>query len=451
MIVPLILLMVLCLGMSFYFAMSEAAVVSVNPAYIKRLSSAGDRRALAITEVTARRRVFFGIILIGNNLANVVFTTTGELLFEAQQVGGGYWTILNVLLFTSLILVFGEIIPKTVAIERPDRFSLMLAPSLALLARIFSPLIRGVNYLPMLFLRGVASESAAGRLITEQQIKLALIQSSQDGAIDKEEQELSLKVMEFADNTIERVMTFRGDIISLPAEMTVAEAYGKVGSHGFSRIPIYRNTDEDEIIGFLNVKDLLRAYISDQHQSTLGKLKREISFVPEKKKTLDQMRSFQKNHTSIAMVVDEAGNITGLVSLEDLLEEVVGEIYDEHDEPEEFIHRIGAREFLVDGRLEVDEFNRTFDCDLDDEDYSTVGGVVIGLFGAVPQQGAAIRHAGLRFTVKKMDRYRIDQVKVDFSRPVEREAFPGKPVGAASHPKAKQRKSAPTGKRAKKG
>ncbi len=435
MTLALILIMVLFLGMSFYFAMSEASVVAVNPATIKRLAATGDRRAMATAGLISRRQVFFGIILIGNNLATVAFTTLGELLLEEQRLSGGYWTVLNVLLFTSLILVFGEIIPKTVAIERPDRFSLVLAPSLAFLARLFSPLIRGVNFLPMLLLRGGDAENAAGRLVTEQQIKLALIQGSRDGVIDREERELSLKVMEFADNTLERVMTFRNDIVSLPAEMTVSEAFGKVSSHGFSRLPIFRNSDEDEIIGFLNVKDLLKAYISKQHQRPLGELKREISFVPEKKKTLDQMRSFQKAHTSIAMVVDEAGNITGLVSLEDLLEEVVGEIYDEHDEPEEFIHRLSQQQFLVDGRLEVDEFNQTFSCALDDEDYSTLGGLVIGLFGYVPRQGASLHHAGLRFTVEQMDRYRIDQVKVDFDQPVEGRNLSGKPTGVSTRQK----------------
>ena len=411
----IICIMIVLLSFSFFFSMSEASLVATNPSLLKRLSAAGDKRALLAYKLITNRKVFFGTILLGNNIAVVAFTMLGESTFSKGHAEG-WWLLLSVIIFSGIILIFGEIIPKSVALDAPDRFALFLAPTVSFIAKLFKPLIELAHYLPSLLIKSINPEGADRQLVSEEQIRLALIQGSQDGAVDQEERDLGLKVIDFAETVVEKVMTLRGDVESLPAEITIRDAYRLIEPHGFTRIPIYSNSDEDEIVGFLNVKDLLKAHIQKNHEKPLSYIKREMTFIPEKKKVLDLMLDFQKERNHIAMVIDEVGSITGLITLEDILEEVVGEIYDEHDEPEEKIYKLGQDIFLLDGRLAVEEVNSELVVDLHEEEYETIGGFVTGLFGRVPKKGQSIQHAGMNFTVVRMEDRRIDQVKVKINR-----------------------------------
>ncbi|MBU1023003.1 hemolysin family protein [bacterium] len=410
-----IFIMVVLLGFSFFFSMSEASLVATNPSLLKRLSATGDKRALMAFKLMTNRKVLFGTILLGNNIAIVAFTMLGEKTFSEGHAEN-WWLLLSIILFCGILLIFGEIIPKSVALEAPDHFALILSPAVAFIARLFNPLIELVHFLPSLFIKNINPEGAEKQLVSEGQIRLALIQGSQDGVVDQEERELGLKVIDFAETVVEKVMTLRGDIESLPAELSIKDAYKRIVPHGFTRVPIYANDDVDNIVGFLNVKDLLTAHIEKNHDKPLSFIKREMAFVPEKKKILDLMLDFQKEQNHIAMVIDEVGSITGLITLEDLLEEVVGEIYDEHDEPEEKIYKLGQDTFLLDGRLSVEEVNSELDVELLEEDYETIGGFVTGLFGKVPRKGQSIQHAGMNFTVVRMENRRIDQIKMKINR-----------------------------------
>lgn len=416
MFIASIIILVICLGFSFFFSMSEASLVASNPQTLKRLSTAGDRRALSAYKLVTNRKVLFGTILLGNNIAIVTFTMLGESIFGKGHEESWLMLLLGILLFDSIILVFGEIIPKSIALESPDRFALIIAPAVAFIGRIFNPLIEIAHYIPSLLIKNSNPDEADRHLVSEKQIRLAFIQGNQEGAVDAEEKEFGLRIIDFAETVVERVMTLRGDINSLPAEITVRQAYDRIRTHGFSRIPMFKDDDEENIIGFLNVKDLIKSHILDQHDIPICKLKREITFIPEKKRVLDLMLDFQKVRSHIAMVVDEAGSITGLVTLEDLLEEVVGEIYDEHDEPEEKLVLLGGDTYQLDGRLPVDDINTELHIELFEEEYETIGGFVAGLFGRVPEEGMSIQHDGMLFTVMTMENRRIDQIKLKLNR-----------------------------------
>ena len=416
MITAAIIIMLVCLGLSFFFSMSEAALVATNPQQLKRLSTAGDRRALSAYRLITNRKVLFGTILLGNNVAIVTFSMLGESILGKGQEESWWMLLISVLLFDGIILVFGEIMPKSIALEAPDRFALIMAPSVAFLGRIFNPVIEFAHFIPSLFIKNINPEEADRQLVSEKQIRLALIQGNQAGTVDTEEREFGLRIIDFAETVVERVMTLRGDINSLPAEISVREAYDRIRSHGFSRIPMYKDDDEEKIIGFLSVKDLIKAHISNEHEMPIYELKRDITFIPEKKRVLDLMLDFQKERGHIAMVVDEMGSITGLVTLEDLLEEVVGEIYDEHDEPEEKLHRLGHDTYQLDGRLPVDDINSELQLELFEDEYETIGGFVAGLFGRVPEEGMSIQHSGMVFTVMKMEHRRIDQIKLKIDK-----------------------------------
>jgi putative hemolysin len=408
-----IIIMLIVLGSCFFFAMSEASLVAANENLLKKLASSGDKRAAAAFKLITNREILFGIVLLGTNIAIVTFTTLGESLLGNQD-DNVLMLILSILVWDGIILIFGEIMPKSLALEAPDKNSVLLAPTLSFLAGVFKPLINAVHYIPSLFLKGANPDDIKNRLVTGNQIRLALIEGSQSGVVDVEQKDFGMKVMDFAETTVDRVMTLRGDIISLPAETTIHEAYDKIREHGYSRIPIYTGDDEESIVGFINVKDLIKAYISESQNKPLGELKREMLFVPYKKKVIDMLMDFQREHTHIAMVVDEAGNINGLVTLEDLLEEVVGEIYDEHDEPEDIIQKLSPGTYLVDGGVEVEYINSRLDLNLDDEEYETIAGFVMGLFGKVPKEGMSKHHGDVRFTIAKMDGRQIEKIKIKF-------------------------------------
>ncbi|MCD6217600.1 HlyC/CorC family transporter [bacterium] len=416
MITAVIIIMLVSLGFTFFFSMSEASLVATNPQHLKRLSTAGDRRALSAHKLVTNRKVLFGTILLGNNIAIVTFTMLGESILGKGHEDNWWMLLASILLFDGIILVFGEIIPKSIALEASDRFALIIAPAVSFIGRILNPLIEFAHFIPSLFIKNINPDEADKHLVSEKQIRLAFIQGNQEGTVDADEREFGLRIIDFAETMVERVMTLRGDINSLPAEISVREAYDEIHSHGFSRIPMYKNDDEENIVGFLNVKDLIKAHVSNKHEIPIYELKRDITFVPEKKRVLDLMLDFQKERSHIAMVVDEAGSITGIVTLEDLLEEVVGEIYDEHDEPEEKVVRLGHGAFLLDGRLSVDEINAELEIELFEEEYETIGGFVAGLFGRVPEEGMSIQHAGMVFTVMKMENRRIDQIKLKIDR-----------------------------------
>lgn len=408
-----IIIMLIVLGSCFFFAMSEASLIAANASLLKKLAASGDKRATTAFKLVTNREILFGTVLLGTNIAIVAFTTLGESLI-GHQGDNVLMLVLSILIWDGIILIFGEIMPKSLALEAPDRNSLLLAPTVSFLAGVFRPLINAVHYIPSLFLKGVNPEDIKSRLVTGNQIRLALIEGSQSGVVDVEQKDFGMKVMDFAETTVDRVMTLRGDIISLPSETTIHEAYDKISEHGYSRIPIFANGDEENIVGFINVKDLIKAYISDSQNKPLCELKREMLFVPYQKKVIDMLMDFQREHTHIAMVVDEAGNITGLVTLEDLLEEVVGEIYDEHDEPEDIIQKLSPGTYLVDGGVEVEYINNRLDLELDEEEYETIAGYVMGLFGKVPKEGMSKHHGDVRFTIAKMDGRQIEKIKIKF-------------------------------------
>ena len=412
------IIMLIMLGICFIFAISEASIVAANPALLKRLSTGGDRRAMIAFKLISNRKVLFGTILIGTNVAIVAFSTIGESIpiFHSQNA---FELIRNILVLDGIILIFGEVMPKSIAIEAPDRIALIFAPTVAFFGRILKPFVEFSYFIPWLFLRS-STEDASQKLVTERQIELAFIQGSEAGTVEEEEREFGLKVIDFAETTVDRVLTLRGEIFMLPADISVRVAAERMHDIGFSRIPIYESDNEDDIIGFINIKDLIRAFISGQDETQIRDLKREISFIPEKKKILDLMMDFQREHSHIAMVVDESGSITGLVTLEDLLEEVVGEIYDEHDEPTGTIHKLGLDTYLLDGRLELDVVNKALPVKFEESEYETLGGYVMGLFGKVPEEGASIDHEGVQFTIMKMDERRIDKVKIKLIREKEK-------------------------------
>jgi CBS domain containing-hemolysin-like protein len=288
--------------------------------------------------------------------------------------------------------------------------ALALAPVVYWLARI----LRG----PTRLLIGLANVLLPGRglrqgpFVSEEEIRSMAEVGSQEGAIEIEEKEMIHSIFEFGDTIVREVMTPQPDIVAVNATSTLDEVLDLVIRHGYSRIPVYAE-DRDEIIGIVYAKDVLRELHSGQNGRSLRELARRAYFVPESKRVADLLREMQQEKVHVAIVVDEYGTIAGLVTLEDLLEEIVGEIADEYDREEPQVEPAGNGRYRVNARLPVDELNELLGAQLPNEEWDTVGGLIMGILGRLPIQGEEVEFEGLRFTAERVQGRRISKVLIE--------------------------------------
>jgi len=406
---------------SAFMSFAEGSLLSADPRLLKQQSQDGNRAARETLHVVTNPAALHGTLLLLNNIFNLTYSIVGHRLLEPlllplgatlpQQVALWVGILASLLILDAIILLLGEITPKTWALSSVNRNALRIGPWVYRIDALINPLSRLIYAIPARLLGKEAAHRAPLRM-TEAQLRFALELGTTSGAIEQSERELGLKVIDVAETLVERVMTLRRDIVSLPAEMTVRDALAAIRQVGYSRIPLYRNADFDDVIGFIHVRDLMGAWLRRELSRPLQAYARPAFFIPEKKRVFDLMLDFRTRRSPVALVVDEAGSIAGLVTLEDCLEEVVGEIYDEHDKFEELLQQVGDNTFIVDGRLEVDEAIRHLGVELDEKDYQTFGGLVMGLIGHVPVTGTRIHHKGLTITVTRMVGRRIDKLRV---------------------------------------
>ncbi|MEO7993096.1 MAG: hemolysin family protein [bacterium] len=402
-----------------FIAFSEASLLSADRHLLRQQVADGQRGARETLELVNHPAILHPTLMLLINLAHIAFSIAGNRLLHPwlQQIETVLpsWAlpwlpiVIGVLLLDFFLLLFGEVMPKTWALTNIPRYSLAVGPIIRRLGNTLRPIGRYIYALPE---RLLGTGHSAPLLVTEAQLRIALELGSSTGAIEQSESELGLKVIDTAETTVDRVMTLRRDIVSLPAEMPVREGLKRFEDASYSRIPLYRRGDLDEIIGILNVKDLLAAFLRGELDRPLASFARPILFIPDKKKVMDLVLDFKAQRSPIALVVDEAGSLAGLVTLEDCLEEVVGEIYDEHDAPDDFVQQVGDNTWIIDGRLEISQAAERLGVQLDNKDYETMGGLIMGLLGRVPLTGTRLTHNGLLITVTRMVGRRVDKLRI---------------------------------------
>jgi CBS domain containing-hemolysin-like protein len=312
---------------------------------------------------------------------------------------------------TILLFVFAEVTPKTFAIQHTDRVALRVSPLVVGLTRLFGPLARGLIRFANIILPGKGIPE--GPFITEAEIKALAEVASEEETIEEEEKELIHSIFEFGDTVVREVMTPEPDIVAVEASSTLDEVLDLLLKHGYSRIPVYKDNLE-EIVGIVYAKDVLRRIHSGRNgKKTVKDLARKAYFVPESKRVAELLKEMQQEQVHVAIVVDEYGAVAGLVTLEDLLEEIVGEIADEYDREEPQVEPAGDGKFLVNARLAVDELNELLEVDLPQEEWDTVGGLIMGLLGRLPAQGEEVELAGLKLTAERVKGRRIAKVLVE--------------------------------------
>ncbi|MFN2545485.1 MAG: hemolysin family protein [Actinomycetota bacterium] len=402
-------------------AASETAIIRTNRVHAYHLVEEGKRGATSLQRITESPPPYLNVVLLLTMLATVGGTTlAGDL--AARNVHR-FGEVIATVVMTLLLFVFAEVTPKTFAIQQTDRVALRMAPVLVWLARVFGPLARALLKIANVIMPGRGLPQ--GPYVTEQEIKTLAEVASDEEQIEEEEKDLIHSIFEFGDTIVREVMVPRPDIVAIEDEKTLGDLMELVLQHGYSRVPVFHD-DLDHIVGIVYAKDVLKAMHQGKGDVTIAELARPARFVPESKKCAELLREMQRKKFHISLVTDEYGSISGLVTLEDLLEELVGEITDEYDREEAMMVPVGEGRYRVDGRIPIDDLNDLLDVELPQEEWDTVGGLMMGLLGAIPSEGQEVAYDNLKFKAERVQGRRIARVLVS------RVPAPKEPSGAAA-------------------
>jgi CBS domain containing-hemolysin-like protein len=399
-IVALIALVGLCAG-------SETAITRMNRVRAHRLLEDKRRGASALVRIVDDPAPFVNVILLVTLLATIGGTTLATSLAVRHFERAG--EIVSTILMTILLFVFAEVTPKTYAILYTDRAALRVARTVLVMGRLLDPLAKGLLRLANVIMPGKGLKQ--GPFITEQELRASAEVASEEGEIEDEEKELIHSIFEFGDTIVREVMVPRPDIVAIEDDKTLRDVQALVLEHGYSRVPVYKE-DLDDVVGIVYAKDVLKALHQGKHDSPLGEVARDPHYIPETKKVAELLREMQRDKFHIALVTDEYGSVSGLVTLEDLLEELVGDIADEYDREEPELVEVAAGLYRVSGKASIDDVNDLLDVELPDEEWDTVAGLLLDLFGRIPKDGDEVAYQGLSFTAEEVQGRRIAKVLI---------------------------------------
>jgi putative hemolysin len=408
-----------------YFVAAEYALVTVRRTRLHELEQQGHRRAKLVLRLTAEPPRFIAAMQLGVTVTSLAIGALGEhaltRVFD-PVMATVVAVVLALLLLTFFHVVIGELVPKGVALGYSEQTALFVALPVRAFFILFKPLIWFLQRSSDVTLRALGLEppGADGAVYSEAELKMLLERSTVEGELEEGEQEMLYKVFDFADKEATDVMVPRPEVVALSADLPPEECLRAVLESPYTRYPVYRETPE-HIIGVLHLRDLMNALMERGIADVkVDEILRPAHIVPETKDIAALLTEFRRTNQHMAIVVDEYGDMEGIVTLEDVLEEIVGEIEDEFDLPDESIERIDERRIRIDGTFPIDDFNEQFEKTLPIEDYHTMGGHVFGLLGRAPNQGDMIEEDGLRFTVLEVEGTRIDRLEVEFLPMLER-------------------------------
>ncbi len=418
-LVTLLILVVL----SAFFSSAETSLTTANRIRLQALAEEGNKRAAVVLKVKENSSKMLSAILIGNNLVNNFAAALATALAIRFFGNGSVGVVTGAL--TLVILIFGEITPKTLATVKSEQFALAYGSVILFLMRIMTPVIFLINHLCRFLLRllHVDADSSMNPM-TEMELRTIVDVSHKDGVIEKEERQMIYNVVDFGDSQAKDVMVPRADVVAVSDTATYQEIREIFRTEKYTRLPVYQN-DRDNVTGILNIKDFF--FCDDTDDFNVTDVMYEPYFTYEYKKTSELLLEMQKNSVSIAIVLDEYGAAVGMISLEDLLEEIVGEIRDEYDEDEkDLIQPLSSQEYLIEGAVKLDDVNDALGLGLSSEEYDSIGGLIIEMLDHLPTERETVTtKEGIVLTVDKMDKNRIEQVRLLLPRP-EKPETPGR-------------------------
>ncbi|MBQ8184253.1 MAG: HlyC/CorC family transporter [Lachnospiraceae bacterium] len=403
-------ILVVLLALSAFFSSAETALTTVNKIRIRTMMEEGNKKAKIVFKLIDEPSRMLSAILIGNNIVNIGMTSLATVLATEHFKSAGAGIATGIV--TVVVLIFGEITPKNCATSFAERLALLYATPIYAWTRLITPvsiLINGVSH-GIMRMFGMKPDKKADTF-TEIEIRSIVDESHEDGEIESEERKMINNVFDLDDHLAKDIMVPRVDMVCLEVGTTYEETLQVYKDCMFTRLPVYEDTT-DNVVGIINVKDLL--LYEDKESFRVEHILREAYFTHEHKKTSELMLEMRENSINLAIVLDEYGATAGLVTLEDLLEEIVGEIRDEYDQEEEnLIQEISDQEYIVEGSTKLEDLNDQIGVNLYSEDYDSVGGIIIELLDRLPQAGeSVVTDSGIRLVVDEIDKNRIDKVHI---------------------------------------
>ena len=409
-----ILIIVLLLFLSAFFSGSETALTSSSRPLIHRLEQQGDKRAGIVAELQLRKERLIGAILLGNNLVNILASAlaTSVMITLFGEAGVVYATAM----MTALVLVFSEILPKTYALQNANKTALMVSPILKVIVLVFAPVTHSIEILVAATLRvmGAKNEADDPAMHQEEELRGAIDLHAGDEDSHRHERAMLRSVLDLDDVDVGEIMTHRKNINLIDADQPADAIVDQVLASAYTRIPLYRD-DPDNVVGVIHAKQLLRevrAKNVDVSQIDVVALSAEPWFVPDTTTLLDQLQAFRQRREHFAIVIDEYGTLQGIVTLEDILEEIVGEIDDEHDETVSGVSVEADGSYLVKGDVTLRDLNREFEWNLPDDVAATVAGLLLNEARRIPDAGQSFIFHGFRFDVLRKHRNQITQLRL---------------------------------------
>ena len=419
--IPLVILLVILLLFSAFFSGAEIAFMSLSDLRVRYLIEQNKRNARLLQNLKSTPNKLLITILIGNNLANIgaaalATTLSLQILNNGDNLGHlGYSVGIATGVMTLLILIFGEISPKSYCIRHAEQVALTIAPVIKIFQWIFSPVAWILNILT----RANTGDYFSKRypLVTEEEVRTIVKIGEEEGVIKQEEKEMIHNVFEMDNTDVASVMTPRLDMFVLDESLTINDALKDIEDVVFSRIPVFQE-NIDKITGIVYRKDILRAGLRNEGNNPLASIVQPAIFVPENMMIDALLREFKKQKNHLALVVDEHGGIAGLVTFEDVLEELLGEIYDETDKLEQPVVQLDENTFKVSAKLNINEINEMLDLHLKEDDaYDTLSGLILLHLEHIPEKGESVKIGSLSLTVNKVEEHRITEVIIKKEKP----------------------------------
>lgn len=414
-----LLSVVVLIGLSAFFSSAETALTTANRVKIRSMAEEGNRTAVILQKVLDHNSKMISTILIGNNIVNI--SASSLVTIWAAKTFGSFAVGFSTGVLTLLVLLFGEIVPKNAAMLYPEKLALAYSRIIYFLMHVLTPVIFLVDKLSfgIMFLLHIDPNKKLNQM-TETELKTYVDVSHEDGVIETEEREMIYNVFEFSDTVAKDIMIPRIDMSTVSEDAGYEELFSVFRENMYTRIPVYKE-DNDNIIGLVNIKDFM--FVADREHFRISDILRDAYYTYEYKKTADLMMEMREQLFNVAFVLNEYGSCVGMITLEDLLEEIVGEIRDEYDADEDnFIQAVNDREYLVEGGMKLSDINDAIGTRLESEDYDSIGGIIIEILDRMPEPGDTVTtQDGLVLTAETVEQNRITKVRMVLPEPAEEE------------------------------
>lgn len=417
--IVMIIMFVLLIALSALFSMSETAFMSISKIRVRTLAEENNKKAIIVDSLLEKQDRLLSSILVGNNLVNIAASSLTTSFVISIFGNEGVGVALATGFVTLMILIFGEITPKSLATKNNESIAFGVCHFIRVLTIICRPVVAVLNVISGVFIHLLGGDTENGPTMTEEDLKTIVTVSHEEGVLEDEEKEMIHNVFEFGDTEIKEIMTPRIHVVSVADDVSYNDLMKAFKECQFSRIPVHSDS-YDEIIGVLHIKDLMLSHVV-KSRFDVKEFMRETYVVYEFNHVSDVFESMRREHVSLAIVLDEYGVMSGIVTLEDIVEEIVGEIDDEYDEIEESVVILGDGKYLIDGSMNIDEVNENCETAFASEDFESIGGLVLGQCNGSPELNQVLKIDNVLLTIKEIDKNRIVQLQLEHIKDEESE------------------------------